>query len=106
MTPSWLQPMSWLQMQQGQGKSTGQGIVEGAGTLGSALISRKSDPQAPKPNLQIPQTTPTVQEPPIPVLPVPQYGARSTEYRAQNAESPLLQQRSKILNMLMGGGAA
>lgn len=105
MTPNWLQPMSWLQMQQGQGKSTGQGIAEGAGTIGTALIKRGDDdgdePQAPA--YRPPVQTPAVQQPLIPVPPVLEYGARPTEYRAPETESPLLRRRNEIINMMQGG---
>lgn len=42
MTPDWLQPMPWLQMQQQQGNnpSTAQGIMSAVGTLGPALLNR------------------------------------------------------------------
>jgi len=105
MTPNWLQPMSWLNMQQ-QGKSAGQGIAEGAGAIGTALVKRGEDEEEPEaPAYRPPTQIPAVTQPPIPVPPVPEYGARPTEFRAQNTESPLLQQRSRLLNMMMGGRA-
>lgn len=40
MTPDWLQPMPWLQMEQEKERrpSTGEGILSAANTLGSALL--------------------------------------------------------------------
>lgn len=40
MTPDWLQPMPWLQMQQGDSPSVGEGIASAIGTLGPALYNR------------------------------------------------------------------
>lgn len=102
MTPDWLRPMPWLNMQQGEGKSVGQGIIEGVGTLGGAFLNRKRDPKAP--GVAMPEVNPQVAEPGIPDAEAPEYGARPAEYRASNAESPLLQRRSEILKF-MGGGA-
>lgn len=41
MTPDWLKPMPWLQMQQqGDNPSVGQGITSAVGSLGGALMNR------------------------------------------------------------------
>lgn len=103
MTPDWLRPMPWLNMEQGERlPSTGEGIINAAGTLGGAFLNRKRDPKAP--GVAMPEVNPQVTEPGIPDAEAPEYGARPTEFRASNAESPLLQRRSEILKF-MGGGA-
>jgi hypothetical protein len=41
MTPDWLQPMPWLQMQQQSSNPTvGEGIMSAVGSLGPALMGR------------------------------------------------------------------
>lgn len=42
MTPDWLQPMPWLQMQQREGNnpSTAEGIASAIGSLAPALMNR------------------------------------------------------------------
>jgi hypothetical protein len=54
MTPDWLQPMPWLQMEQERERrpSTGEGILSAASTLGSAIFRPPDDPmQQRKPQL-------------------------------------------------------
>lgn len=40
MTPDWLQPMPWLQMQQSNSPTLGQGISTAIGSLGPAIYNR------------------------------------------------------------------
>lgn len=95
MTPNWLPQMNWMNMPRA-GKTTGQGIAEGVGAIGTALLRRGEDdeegvqPPAYRPPVQVP----SIQEPPIPVAPLPQYGARPED------ESELLKRKSQILSML------
>lgn len=44
MTPDWLQPINWLNMeQQRRNPSVGEGIMSAAGSLGGALMSRQQN---------------------------------------------------------------
>lgn len=92
MTPNWLPQMNWMNMPKAD-KTTGQGIVEGAGAIGTALINRQRDNGVQAPPVRLPVQTPTIEEPPIPVAPLPEYGARPDE-------SALLKRKPQILSML------
>lgn len=84
-----------------QGKSVGQGIVEGAGAIGSALFNRPKSPVAPKPNIAPPPFAPVdIPANLAPQMPMPEYG---TPPVAQN-DNPLLRKKPDILSLLGGGG--
>lgn len=107
MTPQWLPQQPWMQMPQGQqGKSTGHGIAEGIGSIGTALIKRgedEEDEDAPPVNVQAVQTAPAPVDVPMPVAPLPEYGARPVMGAAPE-ENPLAKRKAAILSTLMGGG--
>lgn len=98
MTPNWLPQQNWMNVTPPAkpGKSTGQGIVEGATAIGSALLNRGSDePVAPTPVLT---TAPAVvPEPPVPVAPLPAYGVPPA---TGATDSPMLKKRPDILASL------